>query len=137
MMLTYIPPFSLHHPLSYSPDAYIPSFSYFTIHDHRRGITVQTVRGQKKLFGSRNDDELEASVSLTSVDPLRIGRPLALADDVVGDYMRCIGASPPGQRAWTQGLGLGLLGTLALQDLCGPLIEGLLSTQFKQYISRK
>ena len=108
------------------------------MYKNRRGVTVQTVKGSKKLFGSRSGDgDAETSASLIASAPLRMGRPLALADDSVGDYLKAVGATPPGVRSWTQGLGLGLLGSLALQDLCGPLVEGLLSTQIKQFINRR
>ncbi len=98
----------------------------------RRGVTVRTLRGARPLFGrggrGGEDEDVYAppSSSFSSLSAgLQQGRPLALADDAVGDYLRAIGASAPGLRPWAQGLGVGLLTSLALQGLLDPYLENL------------
>ncbi len=92
----------------------------------KRGVTLCTVKGQRRLFGGGRSNEGEETVSpssAASLSTLNMGRPLMLADDSVGDYMGMIGASVPGTQPWTQSLGL--IGGLALQQLLNPVIANV------------
>lgn len=98
----------------------------------KRGVTLRTLRGGRRLFagaGGRGGGEEEDALVGGGGGGLGVeqmqGRPLALADDAVGDYMRAIGATAPGVRPWARGLGVGLLTSLALQGALDPYLESL------------
>lgn len=103
----------------------------------KRGVTVRTLRGARRLFGGGGgrggeDEDVVASGGFGvgvggfgGAEQMQ-GRPLALADDAVGDYLRAIGATAPGLKPWARGLGVGLLTSLAVQGALDPYLEGLL-----------
>lgn len=88
-----------------------------------RDVRLRTIRGTRRLFGGGRSSEEEDVRAPSSLTKLSMGRPLALADDAVVDYMRMIGGVVPGTQPWTQELGL--IGGLALQQLLAPLFLSL------------